>query len=143
MQRLRRHATALVHEKATDPDAAVRTYWKDQLADEILSGRWPVRFAIATLPAIGFIGTVRGILLSLANADQIVWARSVVERADAITSLAGNLGLAFATTMIALLFGVVISFLSAIEGRYEERTELVLFRDKEFGSSGEIERAHP
>ncbi|ESX14473.1 MotA/TolQ/ExbB proton channel family protein [Mesorhizobium sp. M0179] len=115
--------------KATDPDPAVRTYWKDLITDELISGRWPVRFAIATLPAIGFIGTVRGILLSLSNADAIVWASTQADRADAIATLSGSLGLAFATTMIALLIGVFISLLSSLEGRFEERTILTLFRE--------------
>lgn len=126
---LEQFVTNWLKAKAMDPDPAVRTYWKDLITDELTSGRWPVRLAISTLPAIGFIGTVRGILLSLSNADAIVWASTQADRADAIASLSGNLGLAFATTMIALLIGVLISLLSALEGRFEERTILSLFRE--------------
>lgn len=125
---LRTYVRSWIFNKATNADPAVRGYWKDQLSDDFASGRWPVRFAIATLPAIGFIGTVRGILLSLSNADQIVWATTAAERAEAITSLSGNLGLAFATTTIALILGVIISFFSALEAWFEERTALTLFR---------------
>lgn len=132
-RRLKTFVTNWLKAKATDPDPAVRTYWKDLITDELISGRWPVRFAISTLPAIGFIGTVRGILLSLSNADAIVWASSLADRADAISTLSGSLGLAFATTMIALVIGVFISLLSALEGRFEERTMLTLFREGKVG----------
>ncbi|WP_297104300.1 MotA/TolQ/ExbB proton channel family protein [uncultured Devosia sp.] len=134
-RRLETFVTNWLKAKATDPDPAVRSYWKDLITDELISGRWPVRFAIATLPAIGFIGTVRGILLSLSNADAIVWASTQADRADAISTLSGSLGLAFATTMIALLIGVFISLLSALEGRFEERTMLTLFREGKVGAS--------
>lgn len=134
-RRLETFVTDWLKAKATDPDPAVRTYWKDLITDELISGRWPVRFAIATLPAIGFIGTVRGILLSLSNADAIVWASTQADRADAISTLSGSLGLAFATTMIALLIGVFISLLSALEGLFEERTMLTLFRHGKVGTS--------
>lgn len=134
-RRLESFVTNWLKAKATDPDPAVRTYWKDLITDELISGRWPVRFAIATLPAIGFIGTVRGILISLANADAIVWASTQADRADAISNLSGSLGLAFATTMIALVIGVFISLLSALEGRFEERTMLTLFREGKVGGA--------
>ncbi|MDW9817143.1 hypothetical protein GOB25_19120 [Sinorhizobium meliloti] len=133
---LEQFVTNWLKAKAMDPDPAVRTYWKDLITDELTSGRWPVRLAISTLPAIGFIGTVRGILLSLSNADAIVWASTQAERADAIASLSGNLGLAFATTMIALLVGVIMSLLSALEGRFEERTILSLFREGKLVGGG-------
>lgn len=104
-----------------------RGYWKDQLMDQVLSARWPMRLAITTLPAIGFIGTVRGIMNSLSGADSIVWASTSSERAQAINALSADLGLAFATTMLALLFGIGLSFLSAIEMRMFERAILPLF----------------
>lgn len=134
-RRLEAFVTNWLKAKATDPDPAVRTYWKDLITDELISGRWPVRFAISTLPAIGFIGTVRGILISLGNADAIVWASTQSDRADAISTLSGSLGLAFATTMIALVIGVFLSLLSALEGRFEERTMLTLFREGKVGES--------
>ena len=135
---LRQYVERWLLPRAHENDPGRRAYWKDQLADELESGRWPIRLSVATLPAIGFIGTVRGILGSLSNADQIVWANTVSERADAITVLAANLGLAFATTMIALLMGVAISVLSALETRYEQRTLLTLFRKDTFTDAGPL-----
>ncbi|MDF1671583.1 MAG: MotA/TolQ/ExbB proton channel family protein [Roseovarius sp.] len=109
-----------------------RGYWKDQLMDQVLSARWPMRLAITTLPAIGFIGTVRGIMKSLTGADSIVWASTSSERAQAISALSADLGLAFATTMLALMFGVLLSILSAIEIRLFERAILPLFGARAF-----------
>ena len=84
------------------------------------SSRWPIKLIAAILPGIGFIGTVRGIMLSLTGADQIVWATTVNERSAAISALSTDLGLAFATTLIALLLGVILSLLLAVEQRVSE-----------------------
>ncbi|MER9473670.1 MotA/TolQ/ExbB proton channel family protein [Mesorhizobium sp. M0520] len=108
-------------------DPGERAYWKDQLMDEIASARWPMRFAVATLPALGFIGTVRGIMNSLTGADSIVWATTASERAQAISTLSADLGLAFATTLLALAFGILLSLLAALEVRYFEQSILPLF----------------
>ena len=104
-----------------------RGYWKEQILDQVASARWPMRLAISILPAIGFIGTVRGIMNSLTGADTIVWATTSAERAQAISALSADLGLAFATTMLALAFGILLSIVAAIEIRAFERAILPLF----------------
>ncbi|MEL0437947.1 MotA/TolQ/ExbB proton channel family protein [Phycobacter sp. K97] len=86
------------------------------------SSRWPLKLVATIMPAIGFIGTVRGIMLSLTGADQIVWASTINERSAAISALSTDLGLAFATTLIALLLGVVLSLVVAAEQRLGEVT---------------------
>ncbi len=68
---------------------------------------------------MGFVGTVRGILESLSSADAIVWAANRAERAFAIGELSGELGLAFATTLVALLSGIIISWLNDLQTRSE------------------------
>ncbi|WP_417604794.1 MotA/TolQ/ExbB proton channel family protein [Primorskyibacter flagellatus] len=88
------------------------------------SSRWPLRLIAAILPAIGFVGTVRGIMLSLTGADQIVWATTINERSAAISALATDLGLAFATTLIALVLGIVLSLVAGAEQRLSEVTVL-------------------
>lgn len=89
--------------------------------DALARGRTLVRWSIATAPALGFIGTVRGILEALARAGDVVWAADRLERADAIGQLAGELGLAFSTTFFALLVGVVLGLISALSRSHEER----------------------
>lgn len=97
---------------------------RDNDFDSLASSRWPIRLAVAILPAIGFIGTVRGIMLSLNGADAIVWAETVNERSTAISALSADLGLAFATTLLALLGGALLSLLMAFEMALGERMML-------------------
>lgn len=88
------------------------------------SSRWPLKIIASILPAVGFVGTVRGIMLSLSGADQIVWASTVNERSAAISTLSNDLGLAFATTLIALLLGIIISLINGTEQRLAELVAL-------------------
>lgn len=97
---------------------------RDNDFDSLASSRWPIRLAVAILPAIGFIGTVRGIMLSLNGADAIVWAETVNERSTAISALSADLGLAFATTLLALLGGALLTLLMAFEMALGERMML-------------------
>ncbi|UWR60189.1 MotA/TolQ/ExbB proton channel family protein [Phaeobacter inhibens] len=110
-----------------DQSPNAKSYWKEQVLERVASARWPVRLAVSILPAIGFIGTVRGIMNSLTGADSIVWATTSAERAQAISGLSADLGLAFATTMLALSFGIVLSVIAALELRFLERAMLPLF----------------
>ena len=98
-------------------DASEWSHWRAQLTQRIASARWPLPTAAVLLPALGFVGTVRGIKNSLAGADGLVFADTLNERADAIATLSGDLGLAFATTLLALLFSLILTILLAIEGR--------------------------
>ena len=99
----------------------VTTAQRDNEFDRLASSRWPIRIAVAILPAIGFIGTVRGIMLALSGADAIVWAETVNQRSAAISGLSADLGLAFATTLLALLFGALLTILTAMEMALGER----------------------
>lgn len=94
---------------------------RDNEFDSLASSRWAMKIPIALLPAIGFIGTVRGIMLSLSGADAIVWAETVNERSSAISGLSADLGLAFATTLLALLGGAILTLLSVSEIALGER----------------------
>lgn len=58
------------------------------------------------VPGVGFLGTVLGIMGALGNADQIARAVTRVDKVNAVLEIAGTLGLAFATTAIALLFSI-------------------------------------
>lgn len=113
----RREPPAEAGHMARATDASLR----DNDFDSLSSSRWPVRIAIAVLPAIGFVGTVRGIMLSLSGADEIVWAETVNERSTAISALSADLGLAFATTLLALLAGIALTILTAVEMALGER----------------------
>lgn len=105
--------------------------------DRLYRTRWLIRWGLVTIPAIGFIGTVRGILQSLSGADRIVWATSQAEKANAIGALAGELGLAFATTLGALIVGIGLSLLNDFQSRGESKLLHVL---QEHGVDGDWRR---
>ena len=93
--------------------------------EALARGRVRIQWSLATIPALGFIGTVRGILEALSQAGDVVWAADRLERADAIAQLSGELGLAFSTTLFALLAGIAVGlFVTMIrvrEGRCLDR----------------------
>jgi len=62
-----------------------------------------IRYLIWAIPSIGFIGTVRGIGGALALADQAL--------AGDISGMTNNLGLAFNSTLVALLISILLMFL--------------------------------
>ncbi|MEW8009291.1 MAG: MotA/TolQ/ExbB proton channel family protein [Candidatus Thiodiazotropha endolucinida] len=99
--------------------------------ERIYNSRWIVRWTAITIPAIGFVGTVRGILQSLSQADIIVWASNQSERAAAIGEISGELGLAFATTLIALIIGIAISVFNEHQSKNESN---FVFHLEEIGS---------
>ena len=62
-----------------------------------------VRYLIWAIPAIGFIGTVRGIGQALSQADQAL--------AGDIAGMTESLGVSFNSTFVALLISIVLMFL--------------------------------
>jgi len=85
------------------------THLSAQQRRKVYLSRWVIRWGARALPAIGFVGTVRGILIALSNADSIVRAASAEGQAAAITAVSATLGLSFATTFIALILGLAFS----------------------------------
>lgn len=62
-----------------------------------------IRYLIWAIPSIGFIGTVRGIGEALSQADQAL--------AGDIAGMTDSLGVAFNSTLVALLLSIVLMFL--------------------------------
>ena len=62
-----------------------------------------IRYLIWAIPSIGFIGTVRGIGEALSQADQAL--------AGDIAGMTGSLGVAFNSTLVALLVSIALMFL--------------------------------
>jgi hypothetical protein len=88
------------------------------------SSRWLLTWLGRALPALGFLGTVIGISLGLGDADSIVRARTPIAQAAAIQAVSANLGVAFLTTLVALLFGLFLTFLNDLQ-TYRERRVVV------------------
>ena len=62
-----------------------------------------IRYLIWAIPAIGFIGTVRGIGQALSQADQALVGN--------IAGMTDSLGVAFNSTFVALLISIILMFL--------------------------------
>ncbi len=62
-----------------------------------------IRYLIWVIPSIGFIGTVRGIGQALSAADQAL--------AGDISAMTNSLGVAFNSTLVALLISIFLMFL--------------------------------
>jgi biopolymer transport protein ExbB/TolQ len=62
-----------------------------------------IRYLIWAIPSIGFIGTVRGIGQALSQADQAL--------AGDIAGMTDSLGVAFNSTLVALLISIGLMFL--------------------------------
>ena len=75
----------------------------DALAVRQDSENTMIRYLIWAIPSIGFIGTVRGIGQALSMADQAL--------AGDISGMTDSLGLAFNSTLVALLLSIFLMFL--------------------------------
>jgi len=94
---------------AVDPDTHALAEQRDILIAAESASRWWIGWLAKALPALGFLGTVIGIALALASADSIVRASTPGAQAAAINGVSAMLGMAFTTTMIALVFGLVLT----------------------------------
>lgn len=92
------------HATQSIQDAANAVKERAELAaDELDSSLSLVRYIAWAIPAIGFIGTVRGIGLALAYADEAI-------KGD-ITPVIDALGLAFNSTLVALIISMGLMYL--------------------------------
>lgn len=95
------------------------------------ASRWIIVWLSRTIPALGFLGTVHGIALALMGADALVRAVTPEAQAAAVNAVASNLGIAFTTTFIALVMGIILSWLNDRQS-YQERL-LVTELERELG----------
>lgn len=87
---------------------------KSEMAyDELDSDLGLLRYLAWAIPSVGFIGTVRGIGEALAQADEAI-------KGD-ISGVTASLGLAFNSTLIALLLSIALMFfLHLLQGKQEK-----------------------
>jgi len=74
----------------------------------------PIDYIAWSLPTIGFIGTVIGISLALNDADRVALAKGAMEQGSAIDAVTSLLGVAFDTTLIALIASALILLLVSV-----------------------------
>lgn len=125
--------TAILELEGTvGPGTPVETLeaWSRQLTEAVEDSRWLFGWCLSALPAIGFLGTVRGILNALGDADAVSSAQDKAAQAIAIGNVSGSLSLAFSTTLIALVAVLILSLLDQwqayVSRRVVEDTELLL-----------------
>lgn len=84
-------------------DASLAVHERSEMAfDEMDSDLGLLRYLAWAIPSVGFVGTVRGIGQALAQADEAI-------RGD-ISGVTSSLGLAFNSTLIALLLSIALMF---------------------------------
>ena len=81
-----------------------------------------IRYVAWLLPTIGFIGTVIGISLALVVAAEPPMEMNSVSMRDWMSSLTGELGYAFDTTLLALAQSAVVVFIQSQVQAYAEQT---------------------
>lgn len=86
-----------------------------------------IEYAIYAMPSLGFIGTVWGVGASLGNADKVVRATDAASQGDAISAVTSVLGVAFDTTLVALVCSIIAVYLAwslrAAESKFVIDTE--------------------
>lgn len=76
-----------------------------------------LRYLVWLLPSLGFLGTVYGISLALAAAG----VPGAAQADDFLNSLTTNLGVAFDTTLVGLVFSTILVYLMNLTQSREER----------------------
>ena len=98
-------------------------------------------FLAGIMPSLGFIGTVVGMSASLMMADRLFSAK---DRQLAIGRMTSELGLAFDTTLVALVFGLLAGIpIAAVHARErtffrEFATGIMRLRKQESGKETQI-----
>ncbi|CAM2069356.1 MotA/TolQ/ExbB proton channel family protein [Sulfidibacter corallicola] len=86
--------------------------WLRQLEERIEKTEYTlIDYIVWGMPSLGFIGTVLGIGAALGDADKVVRATNAVEQAGAISAVTSLLGVAFDTTLVALICGLPLTAL--------------------------------
>ena len=88
-----------------------------------------IRYVAWLLPTIGFIGTVIGISMSLVVAAEPPMEMSSISMRDWMSSLTGELGYAFDTTLLALAQSAVVVF---IQSQLQAQAEQVVIDCEEY-----------
>jgi hypothetical protein len=87
----------------------------EHLADRVEKVEYaPIDYIAWSLPTIGFIGTVIGISLALNDADKVALAKGALEQGSAIDAVTSLLGVAFDTTLLALIASALILLLVSV-----------------------------
>lgn len=98
--------------------------------DIAMSRGFSLRYLVGAIPAIGFVGTVYGIGLALMGTGSVL-SDFLAKQQSGVGSVALSLGIAFDTTLVALILSLVVLLFSnwldsEIEGEVAEARKLCL-----------------
>lgn len=92
----------------------------DLLESGVQKGEYEIiNYLMFAIPNLGFIGTIIGIVLSMANVSGIIESSAKLDQLAAFDRVGGALGLAFDTTAVSLLWVLVLSFILAFVKKME------------------------
>ena len=93
-----------------------------ELKDNMDSKIGMVKFFAWAVPSVGFIGTVIGIGDALGGAHNVIGQEGSFETKGAVQQITGQLGVAFDTTLIALVLSILLVMIIHILVRREEHS---------------------
>lgn len=76
-----------------------------------------------TIPVMGFVGTIIGLMRALADADQIPLASGNINTSLAISEITGTLSVAFTTTLMAFVMIIIISLVNLVTEYWFKQAE--------------------
>lgn len=80
----------------------------------------PVRYLIWLIPTLGFLGTVLGISLAVSGFSEVITqSQGKADVNSNLVEICNELGVAFDTTFVALIYSSLIALLMAYVDRYE------------------------
>lgn len=101
----------------------------DGVADEIDTRHYNlIQWQIDSIPTLGFLGTIVGMILAMSGAGQIVGAENPQALKTAMGGVSISLGTAFDTTLVGLVLNVLVSRLFGFV-RGKERDLLIIARE--------------
>ena len=81
---------------------------KESLLETKESQREVIRYLVWLVPSVGFIGTIIGISEALENAHKVITDSGPIETRAAIQQITASLGIAFDTTLVALIWSAIL-----------------------------------
>ena len=121
-------ALAIQKSETDECKILVRDGWQEMLrsrVDDAVSGRHSSRkmvgWLVATLPALGFLGTVIGMSDTIAGASSML-AEDIGKQQAILSGLTGSLAIAFDTTLVGLVCAICLGFANVSAGIKEERS---------------------
>jgi len=146
--RLRRAISEIASGAGATEIGAAMTDQADTDAQVAESSYFLVKFLIWAVPILGFVGTVVGIASAIGNFDSIVQgSENLAAIKGQMGGITASLGIAFETTLIALVMSAIMMLAFAVVQKREEDTLAIIHQwvmeEIAVGGSGETAAPMP